>query len=139
MRRAVLLGVATAVVAAVGAFAVAAPAPPVVPVEPHITRLFIPAIKAACLDRVGLPVDADLGYTFGEAGNLVTIDHDGHLTGLSAYALYVLNSCLARYPIEPTVEVPQDRYTRNLFYDYLDDLLELATACPALPPYLTTA
>lgn len=180
MRRAVLLGAATLLVAAAGVFAVLIPPVASHPAAAHITRLFIPAIKVHCREHAFVDENADIGYTFTDFGALVTIDHDGSRTGLLPQTLERLNACLAEYPIEPITELPRDHYSRNLLYDYfsqtlepclagrvdevpplparsdfvvrlyiwdpyraiapgltLDRLLTLATACPALPPYLS--
>jgi hypothetical protein len=106
--------------------------------EPRITRLFIPAIKADCRERAQVPPDAVLGYTFSDTGALATIDIDGSLTGVEVDVLRRLNGCLAQYPIQPTVDLPQDHYHRNLLYDYyLTDLrpclADRVTELPELP------
>ena len=91
--------------------------------QPRITRLFIPAIKEDCRLRARVPADAVLGYTFSDTGAVETIDHDGSLTGVEPDVLRALNECMAQYPIQPTVQLPQDHYHRNLLYDYyLTDL-----------------
>ena len=181
MRRALLLGVAVLVIVAGIVLALVVPGAPTGAVgEPHITRVFIPAIKSTCIDAAGLQ-GSDIGFQFTEDGALHSLDPgDGSITGLPPEQLAVLNDCLARYPIEPTQELPQDPYSRNLLYDYysgvlkgclearvddalppipsradfvvrlyvwdpyralarghtLDELLQLISACPELPPYL---
>ena len=85
---------------------------------PRITRIFIPAIKEDCRQRALVPADAVLGYTFDDSGAVQTIDHDGSLTGVEPDVLEALNECLAQYPIQPTIELPRDHYTRNLLFDY---------------------
>jgi hypothetical protein len=181
MRRALLLGAATALVAAAGVFAVAMPGPTAEPREPHITRLFIPAIKDDCRlrNKISDAKAPDIGYTFLPSGALTTIDQDGEFTGIESERLAAFNRCLAQYPIDPIRETPHDHYSRNLLYDYfsttlqpclagrfddlpplpnradfvvriylwdpyrvlaprlkLDELLQLSTDCPELPPYL---
>jgi hypothetical protein len=107
--------------------------------EPHITRVFIPAIKAACVERAGL-LGSDIGYRFTTEGALHSLDPgDGSITGLPPEKLTALNDCLAQYPIEPTQEPPQDPYSRNLLYDYYSDVMQGcleshgATPLPPLP------
>jgi hypothetical protein len=186
MRRAVLLGAAAVVVAAAGATAILLPAPTAPAGDgPHITRLFIPAIKTDCRERSGIPDEGAerIGYTFTSTGALTTVDRDGRLTGIDAARLARFNECLAQYPIEPIQLTPHDHYSRNLLYDYFTNvlrpcltarvsdelppipsradfvvrlfnwdpyrvlapgrqlhvLLDLATECPALPPYLSAA
>ncbi len=137
MRRVLLLGVA--VVAAVAAIilAVVLPsAPSGAASEPHITRLFIPAIKTACIEQAGL-LGADIGYKFTDEGALHSIDPgDGSVTGLPAEKLTVLNDCLGQYPIEPPQQFPRDPYTRNLLYDYNSGVLKgcLESRVGELPP-----
>ena len=59
-----LLGAAVLVVVAGIVLAVVLPAVPSAPTSaPHITRLFIPAIKETCIAQAGL-LGADIGYTF---------------------------------------------------------------------------
>jgi hypothetical protein len=147
--------------------------------DPPITRVFIPAIKVACVEEAGLR-GAQIGYGFTREGALHTLDPgDGSVTGLPAGRLRELNDCLADYPIAPPGDLPRDKYGRNLLYDYysevlygclagrvpdlsalpsradfvvrlylwdpyrelapgrsLDELLALASACPAVPEYL---
>ena len=137
MRRALLLGAAALAVVAGVVLALVLPAAPSVPLAaPHITRVFIPAIKEACIAHAGL-LGADVGYTFDDAGALHTIDPgDGSVTGLPPERLTVLNECLAQYPVEPTQLLPQDPYTRNLLYDYYSGSLKgcLETRVGAVPP-----
>ena len=139
MRRVLWLGAAGVVLVAGFVLALVLPAAPPVPVgEPHITRVFIPAIKVACTERAGL-LGADLGYRFDDDGALRTIDPgDGSITGLPAEKLAVLNDCLADYPIEPPQELPRDPYSRNLLYDYfsgvLKECLESRVGADELPP-----
>ncbi len=125
MRRALLLGAAVLVVVAGILLAVVLPTVPSGAVgEPHITRLFIPAIKTACIERAGLR-GADLGYVFTDEGALHSLDPgDGSVTGLPVEKLTVLNECLARYPIDSIDEVPRDAYSRNLLYDYISGVLK---------------
>jgi hypothetical protein len=125
MRRApLLLGAAGIVLGAGVALALLATAPPPpAPSAPHITRVYIPLIKQACGQEVLGVTALQIGYTFTDDNALATIDRDGALTGLSPDDLARLNACLARYPIEPTREVPQDHYARNLIYDYDERLL----------------
>ncbi len=140
MRRALLLGVAVLVIVAGTILALMLPGAPSGAVgEPHITRVFIPAIKAACIDRAGL-LGADIGYRFTEDGALHSLDPgDGSVTGLPPEKLTALNECLAQYPIEPYQELPQDPYSRNLLYDYYTDVLKgcletrVNTPLPAIP------
>ena len=139
MRRALLLGAATALVAAVGVFALALPVAPTTEARaPHITRLFIPAIKADCRLRTDIPdsAAADIGYTFLPSGALTTIDRDGQFTGIESERLAAFNRCLAQYPVEPTRETPHDHYSRNLLYDYFSTSLLpcLAGRFDDLPP-----
>ena len=139
MRRALLLGAAAVVVAAAGTLAVVLPTAPARPAgEVHITRLFIPAVKAECRERAGIGADAagDIGYTFTPDGALTTIDRDGRFTGLEPQVLAAFNSCLAEYPIEPVPEAPRDHYSRNLLYDYFATALQpcLAGRVDDLPP-----
>jgi hypothetical protein len=138
MRRALLLGAVGVALAAGTVLAVAPPTGFSSPTSPRITRLFIPAIKTECLDRTGLPADSDIGYDFTPAGALVTIDQDGGLTGLPAYTLFRLNECLDDYPIEQATDLPRDRYSRNLLYDYFSTSLRPCLTghvgdLPALP------
>jgi hypothetical protein len=125
MRRALLLGAAVLVVVAGIVLAVVLPNVPSGAVgEPHITRLFIPAIKSECVDRAGL-LGADIGYTFTDEGALHSLDPgDGSISGLPAEKLTALNDCLAQYPIEPIQELPRDPYSRNLLYDYFSGVLK---------------
>lgn len=145
MRRAVVLGVTTAVVVAVGALAfVLPPAPEAAPDRPHITRMFIPAIKVDCQRRANIANDvaAQVGYTFAPNGALRTIDQDGTLTGIDAGRLIRFNTCLARYPIEPIWLPPHDHYSRNLLYDYYSSTLQPCLAgkvTKQLPPLPTRA
>jgi len=125
MRRALVLGVAGAVLAAGIIAAVTRPAQPApASTAPHITRIFIPAIKAACIVGTIGPTDQQIGFTFTAENALRTIDQDGSLTGIPASALFRINKCLAQYPIEQTVELPHDRYSRELFYDYYSRTLK---------------
>jgi hypothetical protein len=103
--------------------------------EPRVTRIFIPAIKEDCRQRAEVPPDAMLGYTFSQTGAVQTVDHDGSLTGVDPDVLRALNECMAQYPIQPTIELPHDHYTRNLLYDYyVTDLRPcLAARVSALP------
>jgi hypothetical protein len=119
MRRALVLGAVGVLLAAGVALALLIAPQPTAQASPaHITRLFIPAIKTACLlDTLG-PTDERIGFTFTEDNALTTIDQDGSLTGIPAPTLHRLNACLAQYPIEPTRELPHDHYSRNLLYDY---------------------
>jgi hypothetical protein len=137
MRRALLLGAAALAVVAGTVLAVVLPAAPSVPLAaPHITRVFIPAIKEACIAHAGL-VGADVGYGFDDTGALHTIDPgDGSVTGLPVDRLTVLNDCLSKYPIEPTQKLPQDPYSRNLLYDYFTGSLKgcLETRVGEVPP-----
>jgi hypothetical protein len=140
MRRGLVLGAAGLALAAGVVLALVLPAHPVAEASPpHITRLFIPAIKAACLDATVGPNDLQIGYTFTETGALTTIDQDGSLTGIAPYTLFRLNECLAEYPIEPTRELPHDHYSRNLLYDYDQNVLKpclegaLGRELPPLP------
>jgi hypothetical protein len=140
MRRALLLGAVGLVLAAATGLAIALPAAPAPQQnQPRITRLFIPAIKEACLGEAGLPPDYDLGYTFTEEGALVTLDRDGSVTGLPSYVLYVLNGCLAQYPVHPPEQLPTDRYSRNLLYEYFGGSLKpclearVSDDLPAMP------
>ena len=96
MRRALLLGAAVLVVVAGIVLAVVLPGVPSgSDSAPHITRVFIPAIKESCVAHAGL-VGGDIGYTFDDAGALHTIDPvDGSVTGLPEQRLAVLNDCLA--------------------------------------------
>ena len=125
MRRALLLGAAVLAVVAVIALAVVLPGARSGAIgEPHITRLFIPAIKTACIENAGL-LGADIGYVFTDEGALRTVDPgDGSVTGLSSEKLTALNDCLAQYPIEPIQESPRDPYSRNLLYDYVSGVLK---------------
>jgi hypothetical protein len=139
MRRVLLLG-ATALVVVVGTvLALVLPTTPSAPVgPPHITRIFIPAIKEACTGQAGL-LGADIGYRFDENGALQSIDPgDGSVTGLPPEKLAALNECLAQYPIEPPQEPPRDAYSRNLLYDYfsgiLRECLEARVPPADLPP-----
>ena len=139
MRRALLLGAVGFMLAAGVGLALALPGPAPEQVKPRITRLFIPAIKVACLGEAGLEPDFDLGYTFTEEGALVTLDRDGSVTGLPSYQLYVLNGCLAKYPVHPPEQLPDDRYSRNLIYDYFSGMLKpcLQSRVGELPPLPT--
>lgn len=111
--------VAAALVGAAALAAVALPSAPAPADAPaHITRLFMPAIKAECRLRAGIPDDVRIGYRFTRAGALITIDRTGAFTGLDIATLRAFNSCLARYPIQPAAELPRDRYGRHLLYDY---------------------
>lgn len=140
MRRALVLGAVGVLLTAGLALALALPAQPAAEAAaPHITRLFIPAIKTACqLDTLG-PTDQQIGYTFTDDNALTTIDTDGSLTGIPAPTLHRLNVCLAQYPIEPIRELPHDHYSRNLLYDYDQGVLKpclesaLGTTLPDLP------
>jgi hypothetical protein len=125
MRRALLLGAAVLVVVAGIVLAVVLPTVPSgANGEPHITRLFIPAIKEACVQQAGL-LGADIGYDFTDEGALHSLDPgDGTLSGLPADKLAVLNECLALYPIDPIQELPRDPYSRNLLYDYFSGVLK---------------
>ena len=125
MRRALLLGAAVLVVVAGIVLAIVLPGVPSgSDSAPHITRVFIPAIKESCVAHAGL-VGGDIGYTFDDAGALRTIDPgDGSITGLPEERLAVLNDCLARYPIEPNQLLPRDPYRRNLLYDYFSGTLK---------------
>lgn len=137
MRRALVLGaVGLVLTAALGVALALTPLPAAQPAAPRITRLFIPAIKESCIGQAGLPPDTDLGFTFTPEGALVTLDHDGSITGLPAYTLYVLNGCLAKYPIHPPEQLPDDRYSRNLIYDYFSLKLKpcLESRVGELPP-----
>lgn len=139
MRRVLLLGAAAFVAVAGVVLALALPAGSMAPTgEPHITRVFIPAIKEACTQRAGL-LGADIGYRFDEAGALHSIDPgDGSVTGLPAGKLTLLNDCLAGYPIEPPQLTPRDPYSRNLLYDYYSGVLKAClqsrVGAAALPP-----
>ncbi|MCU1417321.1 MAG: hypothetical protein JWP32_1495 [Schumannella sp.] len=139
MRRALVLGAASFLLAAAVGLALAVP-DSAVPggAEPRITRLFIPAIKATCLAEAGLSGDVDIGYTFTDDGALVTLDRNGTVSGIPSYQLYVLNGCLARYPVHPPEELPRDHYSRNLLYDYFGGVLKPCleshvTGLPELP------
>jgi hypothetical protein len=136
MRRALLLGVVGVALTAGLGLVLALPAAPAPSAGPRITRLFIPAIKDTCRSEAELPPEADLGYTFTKAGALVTLDQNGSLTGIPSYQLYVLNLCLARYPIAPPADPPKDRYSRNLLYDYYGGSLKpcLESRVGDLPP-----
>ncbi|MEO8263021.1 MAG: hypothetical protein ABI566_10675 [Pseudolysinimonas sp.] len=126
MRRALLL-VAAGLALAVGAVLafVLPPSPSGTAGEPHITRVFIPAVKSECLDRAGIARSLQtIGFTFTEAGALRTIDTDGSLTGIEPDRLEAFNACLAEYPIQPDFESPHDHYSRNLLYDYFADVLQ---------------
>ncbi len=125
MRRALLLGAAVLVVVAGIVLAVVLPnVPSGAAGEPHITRLFIPNIKVACIERAGL-LGADIGYVFTDDGALHSLDPgDGSITGLPPAKLAALNDCLAQYPIEPIQETPRDPYSRNLLYDYISGVLK---------------
>lgn len=124
MRRSLLLGAAALTVAAAGVVAAMVPTPHTGSSgDAHITRLFMPAIKADCRERAGVPPTTAVGYVFTAVGALVTIDHDGALTGLDAGILATLNACLAQYPILPSLEPPRDHYSRNLLYDYFSGVL----------------
>jgi hypothetical protein len=142
MRRAVLLSAAALGVAVAAVVApMLATAPAAVQHEVHITRLFIPAIKADCRERANIPEDgaAQIGYTFDREGALTTIDRDGRLTGIDAGRLITFNTCLAQYPIERISLPPHDHYSRNLLYDYFSSSLEpclrgrVDLALPELP------
>ena len=127
MRRALVLGAATAMVAVAGMLAVALPGSPASePRAPHITRLFIPAIKAECRLQTKIPDGKapDIGYTFLPSGALTTIDRDGEFTGIESGRLEAFNRCLAQYPIEPIRPIPHDHYSRNLLYDYFSTSLQ---------------
>jgi hypothetical protein len=120
MRRAPVLG-AAGLVLAVGVIALVAVLSGRSPAQlgtVHITRLYIPLIKAACTEEVLGVTGLSIGYRFTPDNALTTIDVDGSLTGIAPADLARLNACLARYPIEPAREIPQDHYTRNLLYDY---------------------
>jgi hypothetical protein len=125
MRRALLLGAAVLAVVASIVLAILLPGAPSASLSaPHITRVFIPAIKEACVAQAGL-VGGDIGYTFDDAGALHTIDPgDGSITGLPVDRLTALNECLAQYPIEPTLQQPRDAYSRNLLFDYFSGVLK---------------
>ncbi len=143
MRRVLLLGVAALVVVAGTVLALVLPAAPSAPPgTPQITRVFIPAIKAACTERAGL-LGADIGYRFDDTGALHSLDPgDGSVTGLPVEKLTVLNDCLAQYPIE-TPQLPRDKYNRNVLYDYYSGVLEAClksrVGSDALPPLPTRA
>jgi len=140
MRRVLLLGAAALVVVAGTVLALVLPATPSAPLgPPHITRVFIPAIKETCLARAGL-LGADIGYRFDDAGALQSLDPgDGSVTGLPVEKLTVLNDCLADYPIDPPQQLPRDKYSRNLLYDYFSGVLKAClesrvdTELPPLP------
>jgi len=137
MRRALLLGVAVVVIVASTVLALVLPAAPSgAAASPHITRIFIPAIKTACTTQAGLE-GADIGYRFSDDGSLHTLDPgDGSITGLAPGSLQVLNDCLAKYPIDPPQELPHDPYSRNLLYDYFSGILKacLESRVGELPP-----
>lgn len=137
MRRVLLLGAAVLAVVAAIILAVVLPSAPSGAVgEPHITRLFIPAIKTACIEQAGLR-GADIGYGFTDDGALHSLDPgDGSVTGLPPEKLTRLNDCLGQYPIEPPEQLPRDRYTRNLLYDYFSGVLKacLESRVGDLPP-----
>jgi hypothetical protein len=141
MRRALLLGAVGLVLAAAAGYAFTTPFWPAAQAsqaEPHITRLFIPAIKEDCRARAGID-DQDarfIGYTFTAAGALETIDRDGSLTGIDRDRLITFNACLSGYPIEPIQETPRNHYSRNLLYDYITTTLRpcLADRFDDLPP-----
>ena len=126
MRRALPLVAAGLLVAAGAALAFVLPsAPSQADGEPRITRVFIPAVKSACLDRAGIARSLQtIGFTFTAEGALRTIDVDGSLTGIEPDRLAAFNDCLAEYPIDPDPATPQDHYSRNLLYDYFADVLE---------------
>jgi hypothetical protein len=138
LRTPLLVGAATALVAAAGLVALALPVPTTTTGtgEARITRLFIPAIKDDCRRRAEVPADAVIGYTFDRAGALQTLDRDGSLTGVAAGVLTDFNDCLAQYPIQPFLDAPHDHYNRNLLYDYfVTDLRPcLADRVSDLPP-----
>jgi hypothetical protein len=148
MRRGLLLaGVVALAVAAMTTLALALPpllpSPVAATGDPHITRLFIPAIKDDCRVRAGI-ADAEarlIGYTFTADGALVTIDQDGSLTGIHPDLLETFNACMALYPVEPIQEIPRDHYTRNLLYDYITGILQpcLADRFTNLPEMPTRA
>lgn len=126
MRRALLLG-AAGVVLAVGVTLALLLLPgrgPVPAGAVHITRIYIPLIKNACTEEVLGVTDLQIGYRFTADNALTTIDGDGTLTGIAPRDLALLNACLARYPIEPAREIPQDHYTRNLLFDYAASVLK---------------
>jgi hypothetical protein len=139
MRRVLLLGVTSLLVVAGTVLALVLPTAPSTPVgTPHITRIFIPAIKEACTEQAGL-LGADIGYRFDDDGALHSIDPgDGSVTGLPPEKLAVLNACLAEYPIEAPRQPPRDAYSRNLLYDYfsgiLKECLEARVPPDDLPP-----
>lgn len=138
MRRARLLGAAALGAVALvllATFGQGAPSDAVQ--QPQITRLFIPAIKLACLERAGLEGRGrDLGYVFTPDGALHTLDTgDGSVAGLPRQRLLTLNNCLAEYPIETQI-APRDQYTRNVLYDYNVNVLKpcLEARVDELPP-----
>lgn len=144
MRRLLFVGAAALAVAALTVAALGQAAPAItIGGTPHITRVFIPAIKEACTGRSGL-LGADLGYRFDDAGALQTIDPgDGSVTGLPVTKLAALNACLRAYPVEAPELPPRDAYTRNLLYDYFSAVLRACLASrvdpQALPPMPTRA
>jgi hypothetical protein len=145
MRRALLLGAAVLVIVAAGVSAAVLTQPPTAEgAAPRITRLFIPAIKADCRERAGIPDEGAqrIGYTFTTEGALITIDRDGRLTGIDAGRLITFNTCLAQYPIEPINLAPHDHYSRNLLFDYFSNTLKPCLTTHVddeLPPLPTRA
>jgi hypothetical protein len=137
MRRLLVIGVAVlAVVAAIILAVVLPTVPSGASAEPRITRLFIPSIKSACIEQAGL-LGADIGYQFTDDGALHSLDPgDGSVTGLPPEKLRALNDCLAQYPIEPPADLPRDKYSRNLLYDYFSGVLKgcLESRVGDLPP-----
>jgi hypothetical protein len=125
MRRVLLLGVTALAVVAGTVLALTLTAGQSSPADPpHITRVFIPAIKETCTAEAGL-LGADIGYRFDDDGALRTIDPgDGSVTGLPPEKLAALNECLAGYPIEPAQPLPRGPYNRNLLYDYYSGVLK---------------
>ena len=143
MRRVLLLGaIALAVVASTVLVLVltAAPSSPVGP--PHITRVFIPAIKETCTAR-----PACSAPTSGTASTRTapcrrsTRGRERH--GPSAREAGRPQRVPGRYPIEPPQQLPRGPYNRNLLYDYYNGVLkaclESRVGPDELPPIPTRA